>query len=247
MLRKPLRSAVTVKRDKPKRPVTDEMAADVVLDVEADADDGSETEEFDRPPRRPDEPQKPEAPKSFFERFERFTRIYASVGVGTAAILGFFQYSAANEDVKRERSLEFVQNWQEDKLIERYTHLQVFVEDKLRDTDPLPLEIDDAATEVMLTNLGYTWSSQLRSTDTPGAKKIENDIDRLTLFFSQMEICAESGLCNESVLEAYFGTEVVSFWQYFSGYAKVRQEDNYIGYGSQVSELVQRFKSLSPE
>lgn len=73
---------------------------------------------------------------------------------------------------------------------------------------------------------------------------IEEDVDRLTLFFGQMETCISADLCNAEVLEAFFGSEARSFWQYFQGYAQLRREDNYAEYGAAVTDLVDRFEDM---
>lgn len=173
---------------------------------------------------------------------EQVARISASLGVAGAAIFGVIEYISSNEDIRRERSLGFVESWQDGGHIDRYTRIQTYVETQLK-TSTLPLQSLPAEIQARAyQNLGYNWVVDLRSTDEPEAKTIEADIDRLTLFFAQMDICISAELCNADVLRAYFSSEVTTFWQYFQGYAQLRQEANYQGYGSQVTALVARFQ-----
>jgi len=228
---------VTAKRSKTKNSITGEMANQAVLEPSEAA---REEEEDERSLRRPPEPIEG---KGLWAHVEQGARIAASIGVAGAAIFGVIEYNAANEDVRRERSMGFVEAWQNARQIDRYTRVQAFVEDKLNSgTAPLATMPPEALTR-SYANLGYNWIVDLREQGGTVTKGIEADVDRLTLFFSQMEICVASDLCNASVLEAYFESEVVSFWRYFQGYAKLRREANYEGYGKSVNDLVDRFKT----
>jgi hypothetical protein len=194
--------------------------------------------------RRPIEPSEV---KGLWGWVEQTARIAASIGVAGAAIVGVFEYMSANEDVRRERALTIVQDWQEDGQIDRYTRLQSFVEAKLETTDALPADMPPELLARAYQNLGYNWMVDLRGAETASAASIENDVDRLTLFFSQMETCISADLCNAEVLRAYFGSEARSFWQYFQGYAQLRRENNYPAYGAPVTALISRFGAMEAE
>jgi hypothetical protein len=185
--------------------------------------------------------------KAYLGVIEQLARIAASLGVAGAAIFGVIEYIASNEDIRRERSLSFVESWQDDGMIERYTRLQGFVEQRLHASELPPPTLPQDALARAYQNLGYAWVLNLRAVPGPESVLTETDIDRLTLFFSQMEICVASDLCNARVLAAYFTTEVTSFWQYFQGYARLRREANYTNYGIHVTALVARFGSLGSE
>ncbi len=238
---------MTAKRNKPKSRVSDEMAAEVVLDPQ-EQDEAAPTDDDDRKvPRRPQEATTPPPAKSTWDKAEQFARMFASVGVVTAAGLGLWEYKTSNDDVRRERSLEIVRDWQSEQQIDRYTRVQSFVEQRLATSDAISTSLPPEALEKAYSNLGYRWTTFLRASDGPGARQTEEDIDRLTLYFGQMEICISSGLCDAAVLRAYFESEVVTFWRYFSGYATLRREANYSGYGAPVEELVARFGTMKAE
>ena len=233
---------MTARRTKPKERVSDEMAYDVLVE-DSSAEESPEAPEFEgkRPPRRPPEP---EETGGFLGGFEQIMRILASIGVAGAAIVGVFEYISSNEDVRRERSLAVVRDWQEDKLIDRYTQLQSYVENQLQTSTLPPASLPPEVLARAYRNLGYNWMVDLRADGGADAQAMETHVDRLTLFFAQMEICIAAELCNGDVLNAYFHSEVTTFWQYFEGYAQLRREANYADYGRPVDALVGRFQQM---
>ena len=67
-------------------------------------------------------------------------------------------------------------------------------------------------------------------------------IENLEQLRNLVDACIEAGLCEADVLRVYFAEEVLSFWAYFEGYAQLRRESNYAGYGTAVDRLVDRFE-----
>lgn len=222
---------MSARRDKSKNALTEEVANEVVLEVREEEDEGGSL-------RRPVDPQDD---KGFWGKVEQGARIAASLGVFGAAVFGIIEYRAANEDTRRERSMDFVQAWENAGQIDRYTRVQAFVEERLNSATLPPPDLPDEVLRQAYRNLGYNWLLDLREEGGNVALGTEADVDRLTLFFAQMFICIDQGLCNASVLEAYFKTEVTSFWQYFEGYATLRREAGYEGYGEAVGKLVDMF------
>ena len=233
---------MTVRKTKAKERVSDEMAYEVLME-DSGVEEAPEVRdpEGKKLPRRPPEPQET---SGFLGGFEQVMRILASIGVAGAAIVGVVEYISSNEDVRRERSLAVVRDWQEDKLIDRYTELQTYVEDQLQNSTLPPASLPPEALARAYRNLGYNWMVDLRADGGTGAQLVETHVDRLTLFFAQMEICIAAELCNGDVLNAYFHSEVTTFWQYFEGYAQLRREANYADYGRPVDELVARFEEM---
>ena len=74
---------------------------------------------------------------------ERLIRSGASLGVFVAAALGVWQYYEANQEIKRERSLEIVKDWNEGGYIDRFSKLQEFVETRVSTTRMPPPEIGE--------------------------------------------------------------------------------------------------------
>lgn len=216
----------------------DLAAADHHLNAakEADEDGSSLPSGAVSKTRKSEDPE----PLGFLAQFDRMARITASIGVAGAAVIGVLQYIASNEDVRSERSLEVVREWKSDDMADRYTRVQDFVAQKLENTADELRALPDEARDRALINLGRVWVIQLRATGDPTG--LERDIDQLTAFFAQMEVCIKADLCEAEVLKVYFAEEVLSFWAYFEGYALLRRKNNYGGYGTAVDRLVDRFE-----
>ena len=210
----------------------------------AEGEEDADLDEHGRRLRRPDSGSEN---SGFWGAVERGTRIAASIGVAGAAIIGVIEYIGSNEDVRRERSLEVVQDWQSGKMTDRFTRVQAFVEAQLETSTLPPASLPDELLAKAHENLGYNWMVDARASAGQSPPAIETDVDRLTLFFARMEICIEADLCNAEVLNAYFNSEATTFWQYFQGYARLRREANYADYGRPVNALVTRFQGMTSE
>ena len=176
---------------------------------------------------------------AFWVKFEQVTKILASLGVTAAAVITALQYIYANEGIRSERSLQFVQQWQTQELDKNFVEVQVFVEDRLKTVGSDLSKLEGPALKQALKNLGRAWLVENRNSAVPD--DIEVHLDKLTLFFSQIEICVAADLCDASVVKSYFYSEVDSFWNYFSAYAELRRDAGYQEYGASVDGLVKRF------
>lgn len=196
--------------------------------------------ELDRRPKRRRFWGNPEDPIA--EDIERVVRGLASIGVLAAAVISTLQYIESNRSLESERSLGLVQAWQERKLAEDFSALQLFVEGKLEGLGEASAglaALPPPALNAALSNLGKTWLIENRKGENPDV--LEDRIDRVTLFFEQMETCIDAGLCTEKVLARYFDEQVQSFWVYFNHYAVIRQKEGYVGYGKGVARLSRIF------
>lgn len=238
---------MTARKNKAKGGISEEMAFEVLTKDEIRGETNTGEPKSDQADKGHLSLAEPREAKRFWSGFEQIAHIAASIGVAGAAIIGVIEYTSNNEDVRRERSLGVVRDWQEDKLIDRYTRLQSYVEERLKTSTLPPVSLPPEALAQAYRNLGYNWILDQRADGGAVAQAVETDVDRMTMFFVQMEICIASDLCNAEVLNAYFYSEVTTFWQYFQGYARLRREANYADYGSQVNELVDRFKNMSNE
>lgn len=235
---------MTARKDKTKGGVSEEMAFAALTEEDSPGEANTveqRPEQVGKGLRRPVEPREG---NGRLGGLEQIARIAASIGVAGAAIIGVIEYISNNEDIRRERSFAVVHDWQDDELVERYTRLQAYVEEQLATSTLPPASLPPPALAQAYRNLGYNWMLDLRADGGTDAQAVETDVDRLTLFFVQMEICIASDLCNADVLNAYFHSEVITFWQYFQGYARLRREANYAEYGRPIDKLVTRFLAM---
>ncbi len=186
-----------------------------------------------------------EQPTNPWLKVERIVRLLASLGVLAVAAMAFLEYRNSNADLKRNRSLVMVSEWNDKGFTEKFRRVATFVESKRKNGELVPKDLPENMQFEGKKNLGKKWAQEIRSRADFANKRLDDDIDTITLFFSRMEICAAAQLCDREVLKAYFQTEVISFWAYFRGYAKQRQIDGYSAYGSLVDRLYASFRSGS--
>lgn len=183
--------------------------------------------------------------RSRLDEFAKTISIVANVAVIVVAYLAYQQYVDANEDLRRGRSLAFVQEWTDKGYSEAYGNISAFVEQKRKDGDTYPSSLPDDAVAIAKFNLGLKWSDDLLTKQDQRSTSLANDLDRTVQFFSRMSTCSNSKLCDEGVLVEYFDTELLTFWDFFSGYAQQRRENGYANYGSKVDMLATRFRSAA--
>lgn len=198
----------------------------------------------------------------FWKKAERATRVAAGFAGALAALIAALQYMQAYDIQRSERSLDFVKEWQSRELDDDFAVVQVFVEERL---SPIKASLDvlePPAQKIAVKNLARKWllenrkrlseqagagaSVQLAGMAAPGQQpslEIEDSVDNLVQFFSQMQICIKASICDEDVLRQFFSSEVSSFWSYFSAYAVLRQEAGYNDYGAAVDQLVAKFEA----
>lgn len=217
-----------------------DVADRVVTAEEDDAAARDEAEGGGRPRRPPPDDRPARDGGSLWDVLDKSARFFGSLGVAAAALIAAAEYVNSNSDKRSERSLEIVRSWQKDGVDQQYNKVRDFVAERFQPMRPVIAALpNDAARAAAFPNLGQTWLEQARAELDP--QGIEDSVDKLILFFSQMEVCITAGLCDTRVLRLYFHAEVSSFWQYFSLYADDRQQEGYDDYGSQVERLLTRF------
>lgn len=176
------------------------------------------------------------------DRTAKIVSIIANIAVIVVAGLAYQQYVNANEDLKRGRSLAFVQEWTEKGFSSAYDDLSSFVEERRIAGEPLPSDLSPEAITIAKFNLGQKWSEEIVAGDDYRSKSLERDLDTIVQFFSRMSTCESSGLCDRDVLVEYFDSELLTFWDFFRAYAALRQMNGYSGYGNKVDALVRVFR-----
>lgn len=183
---------------------------------------------------------------SRLDRFAKMVSIIANIAVIVVAFLAYQQYSDANDDLKRSRSLGFVDEWASKGYATAYGELSTFVEERRRQGDTFPANLDPQAFALAKYNLGEKWSGEISSQSTERDKVLAKHLDSIIQFFSRMSTCEAAKLCDRTVLMSYFDPELLTFWDYFVAYAALRRESGYLGYGSKVAALVAVFQTEDP-
>ncbi|MGY4749293.1 hypothetical protein ACVNHC_05470 [Pannonibacter sp. Q-1] len=175
------------------------------------------------------------------DKTAKIVSIIANIAVIIVAILAYQQYVNSNEDLKRGRSLAFVQEWTEKGLSSAYDDLSLFVEERRIAGETLPADLSPEAITLAKFNLGQKWTEEIVTGDDMKSKSLERGLKTIVQFFSRMSTCESSGLCDSDVLVKYFDSELLTFWSYFRAYAALRQVNGYSGYGDKVDSLVAAF------
>lgn len=180
---------------------------------------------------------------SRLDRFAKMVSIIANIAVIIVAFLAYQQYSDANDDLKRSRSLSFVEEWTSKGYATAYGELSTFVEERRIQGDTFPDALDPEASALAKYNLGAKWSAEIKYQSTERYRRLAKNLDLIIQFFSRMSTCEAAALCDRTVLMSYFDSELLTFWDYFVAYATLRQESGYRGYGSKVAALVSVFQA----
>ena len=179
----------------------------------------------------------------------------ANVATAVAAGLLLLEFWTNGVERERERSLELVQAWSNDGHANRFANVQAIIErrrfesglDQMRlPREGLPTAHANIAATLALEGIERRIVGGRAPTDDEAAARDEfvADVDRVILFFERMDVCLAAELCDAAVLKAFFEPTVVSSWEYFVGYARVRRKNGYPQFGERVPSLIERFARI---
>ncbi len=167
---------------------------------------------------------------------ERIVRMIGVLGVAVSAALAVWQYIDQNIEVRKERSIALMTQWQESDARDAYARLAAKVEGAVTAVGPLPENLDAEGVRLAKKGIGASLIASLSA--DPTEVQWEVDVQRLVDFYSEVEFCVSSGLCHRPLIADYFGADVVSFWDYFGAYADQRRANFYPTFGGGVDRLV---------
>ena len=192
-----------------------------------------------RLPVKPPKKRAPDKPApSRLDRFEAYVRIFGVVAVSVSAAVAVWQFIDQNIAARKERSIAFMELWQDSDARAAYGRLAAHVETAVAQVDPLPANIDEAAVRLAKRGIGARLIAQLDNGLIADAETWRADFDRLVDFYSEVEFCLSARLCHKGLIVDYFGAEVTSFWDYYSDAARLRRETYYPTWADGVDRLV---------
>lgn len=189
-----------------------------------------------------DERGKPARQESRLERIERVFRIAGFMGVTASAILASWQYVESQAKEARAQSLGYIVQWQTGPEKEAFLRVRQRLHD-LTDTSNVvatssqPEDVRRAQSQIGHGLIGMVQSE--RNLDLP--HNLENDIETLVDFYSQLEFCIRANICESNILSDYFATDVNDFWAYTEPYAMYRRQNLYPTFGEAVQSLSAQF------
>lgn len=138
------------------------------------------------------------------ERLQPWVEVFSKLATVAVLLLAFLQYYDSAQDKKRERAMQLVQEWVENKHPEGLTRVSGYVEAAVRTAKPqieaLPSELQERAWD----NVRENTFKALVLPQSADEQEVRTAIDALLRFFARAEICVSSGLCDVEVMRSYF-------------------------------------------
>lgn len=186
----------------------------------------------------------------FTERDLRM-RIYAWFGMAVRVLLVFgglfsvFQFLAAREEKRVERSLALVELWENDDyqqaeraLKQRLVDLNAKYANILGDN---PTAADRA---VLLERIGM--EAFTPNGGTLPLAEFQQRFDRIVYFLNRVAFCIEGDLCTRTVIDPYFRDYAASFWRYFGGYIARQRHSGMPSYAMPIENYLRGSRSIAP-
>ncbi|MEM6658372.1 MAG: hypothetical protein AAF625_09810 [Pseudomonadota bacterium] len=200
----------------------------------------------DQPRRRPAKKPKQTTDKpSNWERVESSLRMASLVAISLSVVLAAWQYYEKRLDEKKERSTRLMQEWQTSDERRNYEWLGQELEKVLAAGRSVSESAQEDEIEKLKSEIGDHVINTWRFGETADFDKGTAAIDSLFVFYSEVEFCIRAQLCDEILLQDYFATEVINFWQYFRTYAEDQRGQFYPNYGKPTENLVALFQDQS--
>jgi hypothetical protein len=153
----------------------------------------------------------------------------AKVVVFGTIVVGGYQYFQAQHELRVDRSLEYVAEWNSAGYRTAFDKLNRVIwpiySEAAAEIDALAGS--PAQRNSMLANIG----EQVTSPATAATREASRNADQVFSFFERATLCANEQLCDFAVLDTFLGNEVRSFWTYFSRYAALKNSTGYSTYG----------------
>jgi hypothetical protein len=146
-----------------------------------------------------------------------WTGLLVRLTIVLGAIFTVYQYLAAREQNRVQRTLELVELWERSEYQDAQTALRqrlAALNQKyasLLGSNPSATELD-----VYYSRIGIEAMSE--SGGSMPLTDFSSQFDRVVYFLNRVAFCVEGNLCSNEITDAYFRDYATSFWQYFAGY-----------------------------
>ena len=132
-------------------------------------------------------------------------------------IFTVFQYMAAREEKRVERTLQLIELWERSE----YQNAQVAVKQRLSELNEkyavlLPANPSKTELDVYYGKIGV--EAMKAEGGTMPLDDFRREFDRVVYFLNRLAFCVDGNLCSQDMADAYFRDYAVSFWGYFAGY-----------------------------
>jgi hypothetical protein len=178
----------------------------------------------------------PEAASRFsWTRLDTFLSPILKVFILVTVVLGGLEYLDKQREERVSRSLEYVKTWDQSGFRSAYSRVNSALYPMYlaarQAIDSAPSDADRAR---YFANIGDRLTGGDDQFDTP----FEQDVEYLFYFFDDAALCSSEGLCDGSVIRAFIGEDMRTFWTYFSKYAERKDDAGYGNYGYWTERFV---------
>lgn len=153
------------------------------------------------------------------------------------AVFTVYQFLAAREQGRVQRSLELVELWEKTE----YQNAQSAVKQRLSALNEkyaslLGANPSDKELAVYYDRIGI--EAMTASGGTMPLAEFNDQFDRVVYFLNRVSFCVEGAICSQRIADAYFREYAESFWQYFSGYITKQRKAGANSYARPIEEYV---------
>ncbi len=133
------------------------------------------------------------------------------------AVFSVYQFLAAREERRVERSLQLVELWERTD----YQAAQRALKTRLGELNARYANLignQPSASEQAIYANRIGLEALTADGGTMPLAEFQDQFDRIVYFLNRVAFCVEGDLCSRAVADAYFRDFAASFWSYFSGY-----------------------------
>ena len=155
------------------------------------------------------------------------------------ALFSVFQFLAAREEKRVERTLQLVELWER----EDYQAAQQALRERLAGlNEKYASLLGKSPTQSEMSVYSEKVGLEAMSPDggTMPLPEFRKHFDRIVYFLNRLSFCVEGNLCSSDVADAYFRDYAVSFWTYFAGYVADQRKAGLTTYALPVERYVNR-------
>jgi hypothetical protein len=152
-------------------------------------------------------------------------------------LFSVYQYMAARQELRVERTLQLVELWERPE----YQEAQKAVKTRLADLNeqyanllgknPTKTEFDVYYEKIGLAAL----SSDGGKLSLP---EFQDQFDRVVYFLNRVSFCVDGKICDRDIADAYFQDYAASFWRYFHGYVEKQRKAGSTTYAVAIEKYV---------
>lgn len=186
--------------------------------------------------------QKPFLPLTLVDWLEVCAKVLLIAGAIVGAAWAYFEYLQKEEQQRIEGSLGYVKRFSEGSMLESTNRIDstwyAYREQLLR--------LQHSSSEAAYLQRYYQLvMSVVERTPIPArdgvpARGIVGDVNAVESFFSELQICVNSGLCDGKAAHAYFDSYAQRFYCLHEPYLSWKAANYYPGYGKDLAQFAAR-------